>query len=84
MTANPLSTAPADVDRRQRVHQRVIDYNTALATVCAQYTNCRFDDNAVFNSGFALSDLSTADYFHPSYAGQTGLAILTYAAGYDW
>jgi lysophospholipase L1-like esterase len=84
MTANPLSTAPADVDRRQRVHQRVIDYNSALATVCAQYANCRFDGNAVFNSHFALSDVSTADYFHPSYAGQTGLAILTYAAGYNW
>ena len=84
ITANPLSTAQADVDRRQRVHQRVIDYNTALATVCAQYANCRFDGNAVFNSHFALSDVSTVDYFHPSYAGQTGLAILSYAAGYDW
>jgi lysophospholipase L1-like esterase len=84
ITANPLSTAPADVDRRQRVHQRVIDYNTALATVCMQYANCRFDGNAVFNSRFGLSDLSSADYFHPSYAGQTGLAILSYAAGYDW
>jgi len=84
ITANPQSTAQADVDRRQRVHQRVIDYNTALATVCAQYANCRFDGNAVFNSHFALSDVSTADYFHPSYAGQTGLAILTYAAGYNW
>jgi lysophospholipase L1-like esterase len=84
VTANPQSTAQADVDRRERVHQRVIDYNTALATVCAQYANCRFDGNAVFDSHFALSDLSTTDYFHPSYAGQTGLAILTYAAGYDW
>ena len=35
MVANPLSTAQADVDRRDRVQQRVIDYNTALATVCA-------------------------------------------------
>ena len=84
MTANPLSTAPADVDRRARVRQRVIDYNTALATVCAQYVNCKFDQNAVFNSAFAASDVSTTDYFHPSYAGQTGLAILTYAAGWDW
>ena len=84
ITANPLSTAAADVDRRARVHQRVVDYNTALATVCAQYANCRFDGNAVFNSRFGLSDLSPVDYFHPSYAGQTGLAILSYAAGYDW
>ncbi len=84
MVANPQSTAPADVDRRARVRQRVIDYNTALATVCGQYANCRFDQNAVFDSPFALSDISTVDYFHPSYAGQTGLAVLTYAAGYDW
>ncbi|MGZ4676367.1 MAG: SGNH/GDSL hydrolase family protein [Acidimicrobiia bacterium] len=84
VTANPLSTAQADVDRRQRVYQRVVDYNTALATVCAQFTNCRFDGNIVFDSKFALSDVSTADYFHPSYAGQTGLAALTYSAGYDW
>ena len=84
VTANPLSVAQADVDRRARVRQRVIDYNTALATVCAQFVNCRFDQNAVFNSAFALSDVSTIDYFHPSYAGQTGLALLTYGAGWDW
>ncbi len=84
MVANPLSTAPADADRRTRVRQRVIDYNTALATVCSLYPNCRFDQNAVFDSPFALSDVSTLDYFHPSYAGQTGIAVLTYAAGYDW
>ena len=84
MVANPLSFAQADVDRRARVQQRVIDYNTALATVCAPYPNCKFDQNAVFNSPFALNDVSSLDYFHPSFAGQTGLAVLTYAAGYDW
>ena len=84
VTANPLSVAQADVDRRARVRQRVIDYNSALATVCAQFANCRFDQNAVFNSGFALSDVSSIDYFHPSYAGQTGLALLSYGAGWDW
>ncbi len=84
VTANPLSVAQADVDRRARVRQRVIDYNTALATVCAQFPNCKFDQNAVFNSTFALSDVSSIDYFHPSYAGQTGLALLTYGAGWDW
>ncbi len=84
VTANPLSVAQADVDRRARVRQRVIDYNTALATVCAQFANCKFDQNLVFNSGFALSDVSSIDYFHPSYAGQTGLALLSYGAGWDW
>ena len=84
VTANPLSVAQADVDRRARVRQRVTDYNTALAAVCAQFANCKFDQNAVFNSGFALSDVSSIDYFHPSYAGQTGLALLSYGAGWDW
>ena len=84
MVANPTSTAQADVDRRDRVQQRVIDYNTALATVCAQFTNCRFDDNLIFDSKFALSDVSSTDYFHPSLSGQTELAIGTYAVGWNW
>ena len=84
MTANPQSTAQADVDRRDRVRQRVIDYNTALATVCAQYSNCRFDQNLIFNQQFALTDVSASDYFHPSLAGQTQLAIGTYGVGWNW
>jgi lysophospholipase L1-like esterase len=84
MVANPTSTAPADVDRRDRVQQRVIDYNTALATVCAQYTHCRFDDNLIFDTKFELSDVSSIDYFHPSLSGQTELAIGTYGVGWNW
>jgi GDSL-like Lipase/Acylhydrolase. len=84
MLANPLSTSQTDVDRRDRVRQRVVDFNTALATVCAQYTNCRFDGNVVFSQPFELSDVSPIDYFHPSFSGQTGLAITTYGAGWNW
>ncbi|MGZ4757255.1 MAG: GDSL-type esterase/lipase family protein, partial [Acidimicrobiia bacterium] len=84
VTANPLVTDQANTDRRQRVRQRESDFNTALATVCAQFSNCRFDDDAVFNWKYSLSDLSTLDYFHPSYAWQTGLGALTYSAGFDW
>jgi hypothetical protein len=84
MVANPTSTAPADVDRRDRVQQRVIDYNTALATECAQFTNCRFDDNLIFDTKFELGDVSATDYFHPSLSGQTELAIGTYAVGWNW
>lgn len=62
----------------------MIDDNTALATVCAQYTNCRFDGNVVINAPFELSDISSIDYFHPSVNGQTGLAISTYAVGWNW
>jgi len=82
MLANPLSTAQADVDRRACVLQREVDFNTALAKVCAAYVQCRFDGNAVFNVAFSASDISTRDYFHPSLAGQAKLASVSWAAGY--
>lgn len=84
MLANPMSNTQADVDRRARVRQRNIDYNTQLAQVCAMYTLCRFDGNAVFNTAFVRSDVTTRDYFHPSVAGQSKLATVTWtqAAGF--
>jgi lysophospholipase L1-like esterase len=80
MLANPLSTNQTDVARRERVRQRNIDFNTQLQQVCAQYPQCRFDNNAVFNTTFVPSDVSTRDYFHPSLAGQTKLANVTWQA----
>jgi lysophospholipase L1-like esterase len=70
MLANPLSTAQADVDRRNNVRQRNMDFNTVLENVCAQYVHCRFDNNAGFNTVFTPAHVSTLDYFHPSVAGQ--------------
>jgi lysophospholipase L1-like esterase len=85
LLANPTSTAQADVDRRSRVRQRVVDFNTQLAQACAAYgPNCDFDDNAVFNYAFSLSQISTWDYFHPNPSGQTALASVSYAAGFGW
>jgi lysophospholipase L1-like esterase len=85
MLANPTSTAAADVARRDRVRQRVVDYNTQLAAACAAYgSNCRFDDNAVFNFRFTLAEVSGWDYFHPDTDGQRALAQVSYAAGYGW
>lgn len=85
MLANPLSTAQADVDRRNRVRQRNIDYNTQLAEACAAYgANCDFDDNAVFNYPFMLSHMSSWDYFHPNTNGQAVLASVSYANGFNW
>jgi lysophospholipase L1-like esterase len=81
MLANPVSTAPADEARRQRVRQRVIDYNEALGSVCATYVMCRFDGNAVFNYPFARRHVSRRDYFHPSLEGQRALADVSWAAG---
>lgn len=82
LLARPLSTAQADVDRRARVKQRVADYNVTLATVCAQYATCRFDQNAVFDYPFALSQVSTWDYFHPNASGQAALASVTWAQSF--
>ena len=83
LLANPTSTQAADVQRRETVRQRNIDFNAALASVCAQFARCRFDGNAAFNTAFAASDLS-GDYFHPSVAGQAKLAAVSWAAGYTW
>jgi lysophospholipase L1-like esterase len=81
MLANPGSTTQADVDRRSRVRQRVIDFNTQLAGACAAFgPACAFDNNAVFGYPFALSQISGWDYFHPNTSGQAVLASVTYSA----
>jgi lysophospholipase L1-like esterase len=85
MLANPTSTAAADVARRDRVRQRVVDFNGQLAQACVAYgANCLFDNNAVFGYPFVLSQISTWDYFHPNTSGQTALAQVSYAAGFNW
>ena len=84
MLAWPTSTQQADVARRNRVRQRNIDYNTQLAQVCAVYVHCRFDGNAGFNTTFVRSDVSNRDYFHPSVAGQTKLAAVSWSAGFGF
>lgn len=84
LLANPGSTEPADVQRREEVRQRNVDFNTQLAQVCALYGNrCRYDGDAVFNTPFTAADVS-GDYFHPSIDGQAKLAAVSWAAGYTW
>jgi lysophospholipase L1-like esterase len=84
MLADPLSTTRADEARRNRVRQRIIDYNKVLERVCRQDDNCKFDDSAVFSYRFTLSHVSIWDYFHPSVAGQTILAEVTYRNSFNW
>jgi lysophospholipase L1-like esterase len=85
MLANPTSTAAADVARRDRVRQRVADYNAQLAAACAAYGSlCRYDGGAIFNYRFQLSQVSGWDYFHPDTDGQTVLAATSWAAGFAW
>ena len=79
------STSGTDESRRQRVRQRVIDYNAQLAAACAAYgPRCVYDDNAVFAYPFTLSQVSTWDYFHPNTNGQATLARISYTAGFNW
>jgi lysophospholipase L1-like esterase len=111
LLANPLSTEPADEERRAAFRAQVIAYNDALAEVCAEFKRCRWDDYAVFDSEFTTADVatvqntggidippfnlfpifgrgnanSTADYFHPSIAGQARLAEAAWSATFvDW
>lgn len=85
MLARAWSTSTADEARRQRVRQRVMDFNTQLAEACAAYgPKCDFDDNAVFNYRFTLAQVSSWDYFHPNTSGQAKLAEISYVAGFNW
>ncbi|MEV4441705.1 GDSL-type esterase/lipase family protein [Streptomyces sp. NPDC049577] len=85
MFANPASRAPQDEARRDRVRDRIMDYNAALDKVCAEFAGtCRYDGDAVFDHRFTAADISTTDFFHPSAAGQRTLADVTYEAGFDW
>ena len=78
-------TPPPTSQRRDRVRQRVVDFNAQLAAACAAYgPNCDFDGNAVFNYPFSFNQVSGWDYFHPNTAGQAALAQVSYAAGFNW
>lgn len=82
MLGDAASTSAAAAARRQRVRERVIAYNRAMAAVCARHPNCRWEGGAVFGHPFALDMVSAGDYWHPSLAGQRMLAEVTWRAGY--
>jgi lysophospholipase L1-like esterase len=66
-------------EQRNQVRQRNIAFNTVLQEECGKYSRCRFDGNAVFDYQFNSGDVTTLDYFHPSLAGQSRLATLTWS-----
>lgn len=76
-----LASTNTEADRQAVLSQEQAD-NNALATVCAQFVNCKWDNLATFNYQFAASDVSTIDYFHPSVSGQTHLAATTWSASF--
>jgi lysophospholipase L1-like esterase len=59
LLAKPLSTEPADEERREAFREQVMAYNAALAEVCAEFKRCIWDDEAVFNSRFTTADVAT-------------------------
>ncbi|MGW3126195.1 SGNH/GDSL hydrolase family protein [Streptomyces sp. NPDC001076] len=66
--------------RRDKVQQRVEDYNKVLEEVCAKDRRCRFDGGAVYAYRFGTDQLSHWDWFHPSTDGQSKLAAIAYRA----
>ncbi len=76
-----LSSSNTEADRQAVLSQEEAD-NNALATVCGQFANCRWDNLATFDYAFRTSDISTIDYFHPSISGQNTLAGITWGASY--
>lgn len=80
LLANPTSTLPADVKRREEFKTREEEYNTVLEKVCAKYSQCEFDKDAGFKTKFETSDVSTRDYFHPNIAGQALIASTAWSA----
>jgi lysophospholipase L1-like esterase len=78
MLARPWSNSSTDRARREAVITRTRELNGVLREVCALYVLCRYDNDAVFNTPFGASDITTRDYFHPSLAGQNKLACVAW------
>jgi lysophospholipase L1-like esterase len=76
-----LSTFSGTAQRQQMQQQEQAD-NQALRTVCAEFSQCLFDNDAVYDFQFSSADVSDVDYFHPSIAGQNALASVAWSAGY--
>ncbi|MFK0152110.1 SGNH/GDSL hydrolase family protein [Streptomyces sp. NPDC090499] len=80
MLSDADNLAGAATLRRDKVQQRVEDYNKVLEAVCAKDRRCRFDGGAVYAYRFGTDQLSHWDWFHPSADGQSKLAAIAYRA----
>ncbi|MGH8793369.1 MAG: SGNH/GDSL hydrolase family protein [Stackebrandtia sp.] len=75
----------ADDQRRDRMRQRIDEYNAELAAACEAYGPlCVYDGGATNSYAFTMDQMSTWDYFHLNREGQNDLAEVTYAAGFGW
>ena len=80
---SPLSMAAAE--------QLLATYDATLDQVCdeieatdgaAGKLQCRSNEALLSEKDFAIEDLSTVDYFHPSLSGQAKMAASAWEAGY--
>lgn len=81
-TCQSMLAADNAEEQRQSVVKREVAFNQILAQTCSQYTNCRWDNNAVYDFKFSVDEVSILDYFHPSLEGQARLAELTWQASW--
>jgi lysophospholipase L1-like esterase len=68
--------------QRKQVVQQEQAYNQALGTVCADFSQCLFDNDAVYDFKLTKADIGPVDFFHPSVAGQKALASVAWSAGF--
>lgn len=80
LLANPTSLTKADEERRLQVKTREEEFDSALESVCAKYTQCKYDKGAGFKTVFNTNDVGTRDYFHPSIEGQALIAKIAWEA----
>jgi lysophospholipase L1-like esterase len=78
MLRAPRATSEAATARRERVSDRVQEYNAVLRDVCSADRRCRWDGGAVHDYRITTASLSHWDWFHPSKEGQSDLAELAY------
>ncbi len=78
MLSDPDALDKAATERRDKVEQRVTEYNKAVREICAKDKLCRDDGGAANATRFTAGQLSRWDWFHPSREGQATLARIAY------
>jgi lysophospholipase L1-like esterase len=68
--------------QQQQIVQQEQAYNQVLGQVCGQFSQCLFDNDAVYNVNLTPADISSVDYVHPSVTGQNELASVAWSAGF--
>jgi lysophospholipase L1-like esterase len=76
-----LDVGVTSAQQQQIIQQEQAD-NQVLGDVCAEFSQCLFDNDAVYKFAISPADVSGDDYFHPSIAGQQALASTAWGAGF--